>query len=330
MVVQPTPSIRLGIAGFGRVAASRYVPALRACGAFDVRFVVDRDFEARSRALRAFPNAEVRSDAEETCRVSPVDAWLIAVPPHDHYALTLAALEGGRHVYVEKPMTLRSDDAARLAGAARATDRVAIVGYVERFAPAYVALKRRLAELPSPRGVRIETRLTFDEPSPPPWKTPETGGGALSDIAVHHADLVCFLFESEIVEVLARLRSERLRGDTAEIEMRLANGARATGFFSSAHPLCDSITVRHAGGALRAHRTRHVPALFRRLCGIVERFRKIRAPATDPAFLACFSEFARAIREKRAMQPDLDDGERGVRFMEAAQRSAERGGWVAV
>lgn len=50
----------------------------------------------------------------------------------------------------------------------------------------------------------------------PVWKqTRQNGGGALLDLASHHIDLIPFLFEGEIVDVSAKMRSERSEGDSA-------------------------------------------------------------------------------------------------------------------
>ncbi len=323
-------SVRVGIAGFGRVAASQYLPALRAHGAFQVMAVADVDPAARALSAELMPSATIFAETAEALQRASVDAWLIALPPAHHFAAARAALERGCHVYVEKPLTLEIDDARQLVAVAGRSERVTCVGYVGRFAPAYVRLKRQLQRLPLARGVAVETRLTFDERTLPTWKQDVArGGGAIYDIAVHHADLVRFLFDSEIVEVLARTTSERRSEDTAQVRLRLANGVEVKGFFSSAKPAVDRVVVRGADAVWRASRVPEQAAPLRRLATLRRRLFG-QGPAADPAFVGCFAAFACSIQQRQPIRPNLEDGMRGVEFAHAALRSAERGKWTMV
>lgn len=322
--------LRLGIAGFGRVALHSYTPALSAISDFEVSVIAERASAARALAARSFPRARLLSDAFEACRTEQVDAWLIALPPAQHFVTAQAALVHGAHVYVEKPMTLQLADAERLVEIGRSSGRVAMVGYVGRFARPYVELKRRLAGLPLPGGVRVQTRLTFDEAKLPTWKrAPATGGGAIRDIAIHHADLVRFLFDTEIVQVRARVAARRVAVDSVEVELRLGNSVTVAGFFSSAARACDSVTVTHGALRLHAQRARYRSPLLRLAHRAVRRLTGAAAP--DPAFVACFASFAAAIRRgETAAQPGLEDGARGVAFVRAAERSIQLGEWAEV
>src|SRR5215471_10530207 len=70
-----------------------------------VKAVVDRD-RARLDQVRArFPRVEVTSELDAILADREVDALVIATPTNTHYALVKAALQAGKHVLVEKPIT---------------------------------------------------------------------------------------------------------------------------------------------------------------------------------------------------------------------------------
>src|SRR5207248_2288296 len=75
-----------------------------------------------------------------------VDAVVISAPAATHADITVAALEAGVHVFVEKPLCITLADADRIIAARDRAARVVQVGYMKRFDPAW---ERMLAELPT-------------------------------------------------------------------------------------------------------------------------------------------------------------------------------------
>ena len=75
-----------------------------------------------------------------------VDAVVIAVPPRFHLNLALQALEAGKHVLIEKPGLLRTDDYRTVMEARNRAGRVVLVGENDHYKPLAVSLRRLLAE----------------------------------------------------------------------------------------------------------------------------------------------------------------------------------------
>jgi len=71
-----------------------------------------------------------------------VDALAIATPDHLHREPIIAALNAGKHVFVEKPLATTRDDARAITNAANKSNRVVMVNYSQRFVPDHVWLKR--------------------------------------------------------------------------------------------------------------------------------------------------------------------------------------------
>ena len=75
-----------------------------------------------------------------------VDAVCICSPLQLHTAMVLAAIDAGRHVFVEKPIATTLADGLRMAAAADEAQLKLIVGHIERFNPAVSKLAELIAE----------------------------------------------------------------------------------------------------------------------------------------------------------------------------------------
>ena len=95
-----------------------------------VLHVIDRD-EARLRAVAArFPSVRVHADPGPALADPAVDAFVIATPTQSHAELARTALEHGRHVLVEKPLTDSVATSEALCALAERSGRVLMVGHV--------------------------------------------------------------------------------------------------------------------------------------------------------------------------------------------------------
>ncbi len=137
----------------------------------------------------------IYDDPAEILADDEVDLVSICTPTDTHVDLTLAAIEAGKHVLVEKPMAVRSADAIRIADAARKSDRICMPAMCIRFWPAYAWLKNVIdsREFGHVRSARFE-RVG----SAPAWADfyadESRSGGAITDVHIHDADFVRFAF----------------------------------------------------------------------------------------------------------------------------------------
>lgn len=138
--------LKLGLIGLGEVAQLIHLPILqrlgelyRLAGAFDPSPSVAAAVAGRWSIARIFESAEALIASPD------IDAVLVLSPDAYHGRHARAALAAGKHVLIEKPCCLALDDLAELAKVAAAhADRVAMVGYMRRFAPAFLEAKKRL------------------------------------------------------------------------------------------------------------------------------------------------------------------------------------------
>lgn len=130
--------LKTGIAGagvFGALHAAKHAGSAAA----DLIAVYDPDIARAGRLAEASAAATALSFE---MLLDQVDAVVVASPAPTHYELARAALQRGRHVYVEKPLALsleEADDLVRLADAAGVTLQV---GHQERFVLAALGLPR--------------------------------------------------------------------------------------------------------------------------------------------------------------------------------------------
>jgi len=104
-------------------------------------WVVDQAENRRKAIGERFPSVALSSDIEDSLADDRVDAVVVATPTSTHSGLVKRALEAGKHVLVEKPITNSLQDAAALCRLAETQDRVLMVGHVFLFNPAIRAAK---------------------------------------------------------------------------------------------------------------------------------------------------------------------------------------------
>src|SRR5262245_46699776 len=96
----------------------------------EVRWVVDRDAARLAEVRARFAGVKLGEDADAALNDGEVDAVVIATPTSTHFSLAKAALERGKHVLVEKPITADSAQGEELIALSQKVGRVLMVGHV--------------------------------------------------------------------------------------------------------------------------------------------------------------------------------------------------------
>ncbi len=105
--------IKFGVIGYGYWGPN-VVRNLAQLDGSQVVVVCDKSPASQKRIQKAFPNTRVTANASEVMTSNDVDAVAIVTPVWTHYELTKAALEHGKHVFVEKPFTSNTEQAEEL------------------------------------------------------------------------------------------------------------------------------------------------------------------------------------------------------------------------
>src|SRR5579871_1679771 len=110
---QRSEVVRFGVIGYG-YWGPKVVRNLEHLNKTEVVTLCDLNVAARKRAHKDFPQVEIVSDPSEVLTSPDIDAVAVGTPGWTHYELAKAALENGKHVFVEKPFTSNSAQAQEL------------------------------------------------------------------------------------------------------------------------------------------------------------------------------------------------------------------------
>jgi predicted dehydrogenase len=106
--------------------------------------VVEMDASLREKVVATYPDVSVYQDYQQAL-ATDISAFVFATPAPSHYKLAMMALEAGKDVFVEKPMTLRTDEARSLAEFADRESRILMVGHLLLYQPAIGWMRDYLA-----------------------------------------------------------------------------------------------------------------------------------------------------------------------------------------
>jgi predicted dehydrogenase len=112
----------------------------------EVGWAVDSDASRLERVRDRFPDVKVSPEADAAISDPDIDCVVVATPTDTHYAFVKAALEAGKHVLVEKPITDSLETALELGRLARSTGRILMVGHIFVYNSAAQRVKRYLDE----------------------------------------------------------------------------------------------------------------------------------------------------------------------------------------
>lgn len=329
--------VRLGLLGCGAIATSVHLRVLLRLDGVEVVALADPDPVARERARR-LSGVEPTADPWDVVTRADIDAVVVATPSATHAELAVGAAAARKHVYVEKPLATTHDDALRVVNAVTATGVVAAVGFNRRFHPVFRRVHSLLSGNAVGRVVAVQSVFGQRLDQLPGWKHARaSGGGAVLDLASHHADLLRWLV-GDVVEAQAWTGSERSEDDRATIRWRLEPGVEAQTSVSFRVAQTDVIQVIGEEGVLRADRylpavelwrtARRNPARRRQLPSRDLIGWRLRRPLGrgDPSFRLALAAWLDAVRGRDIELPSVVDGLASLDAVLAAEESARRDG----
>ena len=186
--------IKVGVIGVGSMGKNHvrsYAALKHVCelvGIYDIDQNKSKEM-AKSYGVKSF------SSISELLK--EVDAVNIATPTTTHYDIALKAIEAGKHLLIEKPITNKVDEANEILKRAKENKIIVQVGHIERFNPAIKALPDMLKE---------EEIVAIDVQRMGPYDPRIDDTDVIQDLMIHDIDVVSSIIESDIVEVNAFAR----------------------------------------------------------------------------------------------------------------------------
>jgi predicted dehydrogenase len=177
------------------------------------------------------PGARGTTDFAELLRRDDFDAVALATPPSQHHAMALAALQAGKHVWVEKPLALSVRDGSDLVETARRRDRVLFVDETFLYDP----LVREMKRIVDQGGVGDVCHLSFER----------LGMGRIKrdsnvwwNSAPHDVSILLYLVPRRVLQVRLHEHAYLQPGiaDMAVCDLELEGGVSAHIYLSWLHP----------------------------------------------------------------------------------------------
>jgi protoporphyrinogen oxidase/predicted dehydrogenase len=141
--VSTEPRLRIGVVGLGYWGPN-LVRNIAACDRAELAWACDLRPELLEAHLRRYPETQVTTFAEEMLADPELDAVAIATPVSTHHHLAAAALDAGKHVFVEKPLAASTFEARDLLLRAQQSERVLMPGHTFLYSPPVLKIKELL------------------------------------------------------------------------------------------------------------------------------------------------------------------------------------------
>ena len=321
--------VRIGFVGAGTMA-NTHAEALRRDGRAQITGVTD-PLAPSAAAFAERWGGQPAPDLDALLGLG-LDAVYVTSPNARHVAPVLGALDAGLHVFCEKPMATSLVHAGRVREAVRAASGpIYQTGFNRRYAPAYVAAKRIIADgRITPRWGHV--KMNRGELLEPAWVADESlTGGFLYESTVHMLDMLRWLL-GEVAAVQGHgARTVYPQVDDVALLLRFRGGVTTT-LCSSAHATWlfpyERIELYGAHAALVTEEMDRVSATVEpRAPAAIEDFSHL-GRLDKSGYVEEDRAFLDAVLGERAPSPDAEDGYRAVELVEACYRAVATGGVI--
>ena len=303
-----------------------------------LRCVCDINENVLAMHQRSFPFLRTTPDMQAVLGDAEIRAVVIATPVPTHFEIARQALAAGKHVYIEKPLTLRAAEARELIELAKNARLKLMVGHLLEYHPAVNYLKDLLEreQLGEPFYLYTQrVNLGIVRQNENAWRS----------LAPHDIAVICYLLGSEPVSVAAQGQCY-LQKDIEDVvfaTIKFADGKMAHVHCSWLDPhkirkmtvvgpekmvtfddmeATEKIRIYDKGAAVRHDiTTSYADIISLRFGDIV--IPKI--PSGEPLALEC-QHFVECVLENRPVRSDGRDGLRVVQVLEAGQKSLKNDG----
>lgn len=246
--------LHIGFIGCGRATSQLHLPALAKVATAEVRSLADIDKTRLDQVGRRFGVKRRHTDYRLLMEDPEIDLVAVCVPTHLHAEVSVAALEAGKHLFLEKPIATNLSECDRILSGAASTEAAKTVGFNLRF---HRLVDLAFQVLQEGKLGRIDSvRSQWSSPmgaagNYPAWRrSRKAGGGALFEIGTHHFDLFRFLLQTEIDEVWVMSRMAEETERTASVIARTTDGVVINSLFTESSAASNGFEVFGERGKL--------------------------------------------------------------------------------
>lgn len=189
--------------------------------------------EETEKLIRSYGVSKVTKDYKDILNDKDIDAVLVCSSTDTHAAISIEAINAGKHVFCEKPVDHSIEKIQAVADALKEHPDIKFqVGFNRRFDHNFAAIRKAYDD--GKIGEAHILKITSCDPEPPNPAYIKVSGGIFLDMTIHDFDMACFLTDSDVEELYVNSAvlvdpaiGEQGDVDTAIITMKMANGALA-------------------------------------------------------------------------------------------------------
>lgn len=189
--------------------------------------------EETEKLIRSYGVSNVTKDYKDILNDKDIDAVLVCSSTDTHAAISIEAINAGKHVFCEKPVDHSIEKIQAVADALKEHPDIKFqVGFNRRFDHNFAAIRKAYDD--GKIGEAHILKITSRDPEPPNPAYIKVSGGIFLDMTIHDFDMACFLTDSDVEELYVNSAvlvdpaiGEQGDVDTAIITMKMANGALA-------------------------------------------------------------------------------------------------------
>lgn len=225
-----TAAITAGFIGAGSFAQSYLIPHAKANGAALHTVSNSRGITSKN-VSQKFGFTFSSSSADDVINSTEINTVFIATPHNSHANLVAAALRAGKHVFVEKPLSINYEGLEEVIEAKKNSNGILMVGFNRRFSSAAQEIRKKVAALNEP--VVMNFRVNAGVISKEHWiQKPEVGGGRIIGEMCHFFDLMEYMSGAHPIKVYAEsIQTENdkfANQDNLVVTVKFANGSIGT------------------------------------------------------------------------------------------------------
>ena len=189
--------------------------------------------EETEKLIRSYGVSKVTKDYKDILNDKDIDAVLVCSSTDTHAAISIEAINAGKHVFCEKPVDHSIEKIQAVADALKEHPDIKFqVGFNRRFDHNFAAIRKAYDD--GKIGEAHILKITSRDPEPPNPAYIKVSGGIFLDMTIHDFDMACFLTDSDVEELYVNSAvlvepaiGEQGDVNTAIITMKMANGALA-------------------------------------------------------------------------------------------------------
>ncbi|MCK9858660.1 Gfo/Idh/MocA family oxidoreductase [Paenibacillus sp. ATY16] len=324
-----------------RYIAQGDIPDIEWAGVYDERTLQAEKFARDYGLTECYPTREALFADPD------VDAVLVMSDTGAHERDVLDCAKHGKHVLLDKPISITTDQAERMVRAADKANIVLMMAYLIRYLPPYIKARQLIEQgvIGKPLTMKISIRcpLYFITDSPdvsePGWYVdPKRGGyGGFNDHGIHYTDIMRYLLGSEPASVIgqvAKLKHKDLEVDDYGVCIVTMDGGEIVTIESTWHapgwytPMIsqEECTIVGTEGEIQIHYQKS-PQLEVSGNGIQGRdyFDWQGDDRYEVCYRECLLDFVKVVRGDKPLSVSGNDGLQALRVIEGAYRSSETG-----